>query len=752
MLDFIHPNDRHRIAAELTNIANEPPRGGFTRYRLRGSKKSPWRVIDSYVHNLIDDTDIRGILVSGGDITEQENLSETLRVLTRGNQVPMHATDESSLISRICESIVDSGRYMLAWVGYMEHGDSKSVRTVAANGLTEYLDGARISWGADETGHGPTGEAIRSGTLQVLRDVRRSKRCHPWIERIREFGVRSACSIPLIVDGDVIGALTIYSRDPDTFGVAELGILSDLVDNLSFGIGRLRDANRLARNEAHLREAERLAHVGHWEWDRSAERFEFMADEIFKIYGLTSSPWRGDIDDFLAFVPEVERASVRAVIETTLRDGSAELVHRIRRKSKEERIIHMRTEAVYDQDGRAERIVGISLDVTEQSLAKQELDHSRQFLLAITDNMAEGMIATDGEGLITFANAAAGRLLNLSTADMIGVTAESVLHFKSAEKQPSDTDDCPLRRVWTTGQNLNVDFDAILRHDGTSVPVAYSASPLMTDELKGAVIVFEDISERAAEQLRVESELEKLSWVGRIRDALDSGRFTLYSQPIVDLETYEIIQNELLIRMTGSDGEVFTPDQFLPTAEEYGLITEIDRWVINETARLAATGNCVEFNLSAKSVMDSRTLSTIRRAIDQWNAPAQNMVCEITETALVRDVASAGAFVRGLNEIGCKVALDDFGAGYGGFAYLKHMPVSYLKIDREFVRDVCDEASSQFVVAAIVNLAKAFGMETVAEGAEDDATLRLLKGLGVDHAQGYAIGRPMPAIDVLDQR
>ncbi len=747
-LDFVHPEDRERVGAELAAVT-EKSSGGFTRFRIRGPRHLGYRVIDAYAHNLLDDPDIRGVLVSGGDVTDQENLTIALRALTRGNHVLMYATDESSLIARICDSIVDSGRYMLAWVGYAEHDDAQSVRLVAASGVADYLDTARISWGRNDFGHGPTGKAVRTGTVQVVRDCRRSKRCKSWNDIIKRYGVRTACSLPLAVHGAVIGALTIYSREPDTFGPEEIELLQDLADNLSFGIGRLRDADRLARNEAHLREAERLAHVGHWEWDIASQRIEFMADEIFDIYGLTPSQWSGDMDDFLAFVPDVERSSVREAIESTADEGRSECVHRITRAGGDVRLIRMRTEAVLGRDGTPERIVGISLDITDQHVAKQELEHSRQFLLAITDNMAEGMIATDGEGVITFANAAAARLVDMRTDEMIGSETKSIFRFKSAEKKRADEVRCPLDDVWARGHSLSVEYDAILRHDGKSVPVAYSASPLMANGLKGAVILFEDISERAAEKLRVEGELEKLSWVGRIRDALDGRRFALYSQPIVDLDTYEIIQNELLIRMIGPSGEVVTPAEFLPTAEEYGLITEIDHWVISETVRLAALGHRVEFNLSAKSVMDPRPLITIRNAIENSGARPENVVCEITETALVRDLAAAGAFVRGLNEIGCKVALDDFGAGYGGFAYLKHLPVSYLKIDQEFVRDICEETSSQFVVAAVVNLARAFGMQTVAEGAESDAALRMLKDLGVDHAQGYAIGQPLPANEAL---
>jgi EAL domain-containing protein (putative c-di-GMP-specific phosphodiesterase class I) len=203
--------------------------------------------------------------------------------------------------------------------------------------------------------------------------------------------------------------------------------------------------------------------------------------------------------------------------------------------------------------------------------------------------------------------------------------------------------------------------------------------------------------------------------------------------------------------MIGADGEVVLPDNFLPTAEEYGLINEIDRWVIHETAQLSALGHPIEFNLSAKSVADPGTLALIADAINEHGANPERIVCEITETALVRDLGAAEQFVRGLNDLGIKVALDDFGAGYGGFAYLKRLPVSYLKIDREFVQDLCTEMSSQHVVSAVVNLATAFGMLTVAEGAEDDATLGLLKKLGVNYVQGYVVGRPSPAREALHE-
>lgn len=750
MISLVHSDDRDRVARVLARIANGSPEGGFTQFRIRAASGQSWHVIDCYAHNFSDDPDVRGILVFGGDVSEQVTLARALRTLSQCSDIVVHANDESTLTSSICRTIVESGDYVVAWVGYVEQDSARSVRVVDSYGNDEFLEGITVSWGDNKFGHGPTGNAIRSGVPQVLKDIRRSKRAAAWRDRLECHEIRTSCAFPLIVGGETIGALSISAREMGAFGEAELELLSKLADNLAYGIGRIRDAKSLAISEARLREAERLAHVGHWEWNLDSDRFEFLADEMFRIYGVSPSQWTNSFEALLSFVEPSERQLVQNVFSDTLAHGSAEVAHRITRPDAAVRTVRLRAEAITDSEGNPERVVGTCQDVTDYIDAKVQLAQSRQFLLAITDNMAEGMIATDSDGVITFANSAAGSLLGIDPIELVGLSTKEAFRFRRSDQGESGSV-CPLSTVWSGGHSLNLDHETIIRRDGSLVPMALSASPLKDDNQRGAVIVFEDITDRAADQLKVERELEKLSWVGRIRDALDNDRFVLYSQPIVDLTTNETIQNELLIRMIGADGEVILPDNFLPTAEEYGLISEIDRWVINETARLSALGHPLEFNLSAKSVADPGTLALIADAIKEHGANPDRIVCEITETALVRDLGAAEQFVRGLNDLGIKVALDDFGAGYGGFAYLKRLPVSYLKIDREFVQDLCMEKSSQHVVSAVVNLAKAFGMLTVAEGAEDKATLSFLKNLGVNYVQGYVVGRPSPASEALHE-
>jgi EAL domain-containing protein (putative c-di-GMP-specific phosphodiesterase class I) len=259
----------------------------------------------------------------------------------------------------------------------------------------------------------------------------------------------------------------------------------------------------------------------------------------------------------------------------------------------------------------------------------------------------------------------------------------------------------------------------------------------------GLVVVFRDTSDEQAEDDRTRRELDTLAWVGRIRDAIDEDRLTLYTQPIVPLAGGSPSQ-ELLLRMIGTNGEIIAPGSFLPVAEKYGMIAEIDRWVISQAARIAGSGQNVETNLSADSISDLSLLTFIEDALRDTGVDPANLVFEVTETALMKDIEAGKAFITGLTDIGCRVALDDFGTGFASFTYLKTFNLAYLKIDVDFVRNLAADTSNQHLVKAIARLAKDFGYETIAEGVEDAETLTMLIEYGVDFAQGFHLGRPSP--------
>ncbi|MEO7745843.1 MAG: amino acid permease [Actinomycetota bacterium] len=239
------------------------------------------------------------------------------------------------------------------------------------------------------------------------------------------------------------------------------------------------------------------------------------------------------------------------------------------------------------------------------------------------------------------------------------------------------------------------------------------------------------------------------TWVDRIREALESDLFVLHAQPIRNLATDETDRYELLLRMTDGDGSLILPGEFLPAAERSGLITAIDRWVITKACQLLGDSQRAgqdlhfEVNLSGPSIGDPDLLALIETNLAQLPRRG-GLVIEVTETAAIIDVPRARAFADHLAALGCAFALDDFGAGYGSFYYLKHLPFDYLKIDGEFIRGLVTSHADQAVVTSLVQIARQLGKQTVAEFVEDQPTLDLLTDLGVDFAQGYHIGRPAP--------
>jgi diguanylate cyclase (GGDEF)-like protein/PAS domain S-box-containing protein len=247
---------------------------------------------------------------------------------------------------------------------------------------------------------------------------------------------------------------------------------------------------------------------------------------------------------------------------------------------------------------------------------------------------------------------------------------------------------------------------------------------------------------------------ERRAWTERVRQATERGLFILTSQPIVNLETGEATQHEILLRMRDDGGGLVEPSAFLATAERFGLIGGIDRWVTQQAVRLIAAHNkegrelTLEVNLSGKTMGDARFPDEVRRELSSSGIDPASLIFEVTETAAVADIEHARLFAQSLARVGCRFALDDFGAGYASFYYLKHLPISYLKIDGEFVRELPNSRTDQLIVRALVEVCGGLGIKTVAEFVTDEGTLEMVRSLGVDFAQGYHLGKPEPVSEL----
>ncbi len=244
----------------------------------------------------------------------------------------------------------------------------------------------------------------------------------------------------------------------------------------------------------------------------------------------------------------------------------------------------------------------------------------------------------------------------------------------------------------------------------------------------------------------------EMQWVSRIHKALEEDLFRLSYQPIVPVDAAvngHRKHYEVLIRMIADDESLIGPGAFLPAAERYNIIDKVDHWVVAKALawltrhpRHLENLHLCSINLSGHSLGSSEFLDFAVRQLDENEIPAEKICFEITETAAISNLASATRFIQTLKELGCQFALDDFGSGLSSFAYLKSLPVDFVKIDGIFIKDIVTNPIDLAVVTSINEIGHVMGKQTIAEFVEDEAILEKLREIGVDYAQGYGIGRP----------
>ena len=263
----------------------------------------------------------------------------------------------------------------------------------------------------------------------------------------------------------------------------------------------------------------------------------------------------------------------------------------------------------------------------------------------------------------------------------------------------------------------------------------------------------------AEQDVHVEKHHREMQWLPRLQEALDSDRFELFLQPIfpVSDESGLPMMNEFLIRLRGEDGRMLAPGLFIPSAERYGLMWQIDRWMVeNAIAYLKEVETDWEalytINLSAQTFGDRAFAEFVDMTLESYGVDAGRVCFELTETAAITNIANASDLMMALKDLGCSILLDDFGSGLSSFGYLKNLPVDYLKIDGQFVRDLTTDPLDEVMVRMCQELANVLGVKTVAEFIENQEILEAVKAIGVDYAQGYHLGRPRPAVQLVGKK
>jgi ammonium transporter, Amt family len=245
---------------------------------------------------------------------------------------------------------------------------------------------------------------------------------------------------------------------------------------------------------------------------------------------------------------------------------------------------------------------------------------------------------------------------------------------------------------------------------------------------------------------------EQMQWVGRIEKALEEHKLSLYVQPIVSLSDASRTRHfEVLLRMSSQEGSMILPMAFIPAAERYGKMVDIDRWVIEtlfagfyDIERSLRNEVRFSINLSGISLGDETMAGFIHECFERYRVPYTAITFEVTETAAIANIHSAREFIQHFRALGCKFALDDFGCGLSSFSYLQNFPIDFLKIDGSFVIDIDRNEVNRAMVDAINQIGHVMGIKTVCEFVENENVVQVLRDIGVDYAQGHHVGKPMP--------
>jgi diguanylate cyclase (GGDEF)-like protein/PAS domain S-box-containing protein len=761
--------------------------------RLR-TRSGDWRVIEVVPTNCLEDPAVAGVVMNGRDVTERTNLTRVLRTLSAGNRALVSAPSERSLLSDLCSTIADVGGYYAAWAGYVDHDEACSVRPVAYGGELGHIEGMKVlrtinvTWADDERGRGLVGTAVRTRSVQVADDLSALGALAPWHTTQAAFGLRSGCALPLVLDDEVIGVLVIYATEPNAFGPPEVALLAELADDLSYGIGRLRDAALLQASEQRFRALASEAPIGIIETSPTGV-IEYANARVTQITGrsveeLMSKNWLDpvhpdDLPQVMAMADDVKlRTKAAATFRLERPDGAVRHVRML----------------VAPKSAQADSgfIVAVE-DITDEVEAHQALaHHALHDTLTGLPNRAlfvdrlDEELGHQGRGAaqlgVLFLDIDQFKVVNDSLGHRSGDAVlkevgdrflsearagETVARFGGDEfifivhgpHQPEDAVGAAERflallaqPVHCAGQELRLsgsigivvpaagaDATAVLRDAATAMYRAKASG-------RDCYALFdEDLHNRSVHRLTMEAELHQ---------ALARHELEVYYQPVVEPASGRPLGVEALARWHHPSRGMVPPAEFIPVAEDSGLIKLIGRWVFEKAVSQLASWDgqddgprleVMAVNISARQLDDPATPAMVRDVLEGYGIGANRVSTEVTESVVMADSGATRATLQAFRDLGLGVAIDDFGTGYSSLAYLHALPVTTVKVDRSFVERLGSQDDSTAVVKAVVEMCHALGLHVIAEGASDAQLRGRVADLGCDAAQGFYWSRPLPA-------
>jgi diguanylate cyclase (GGDEF)-like protein/PAS domain S-box-containing protein len=792
IFDLIHPDDRPMAqTAYLNSIDPDGPDSAFVMRFLTSSGE--WRFIEGVLTDCLNDQAIHGIVGNGRDVTERTYLTRALTTLSEGNQILVHARDEETLIADLCQAVVTAGAYPLSWVGYAQPDDEKSVRIVAASGLTAILDGIEFGWGDDELGSGPVGEAIRSGEVQVVNDTLTMELPPKRRERIREYDLRSMCAFPLRLHGDTLGMIAIYSEQLNYFGPGEVETLSELAAELAYGIERLRDIERLKENERLVREAEERFRLA-FEHNMAPMLFSDLSDQVIavndsfcRMVGYTREELMGHDSKQFTYPEDVGITEETLVRLSTEQIDQVRYVKRYLRKDGRVIVSEVSRSPARDAAGKILYFVSSERDITEERALADQLSHqalhdsltglANRALFEDRLSQAHARIARlGGFGAVLLldlddfkgVNDAHGHLVGdqlltglarrfefvtRSTDTLSRFGGDEFLYLAEGLNSPEEAEEVAGRLIDALAEPFSIHGLSLEQHASIGIVVFDGTSEDSSELIQRADVALFEAKRQHRGRYSLftpsmhQQAVSHFELVQELRRALQTGDLSMHYQPIVSLDSTSVVGFEALMRWQHPERGWVPPNSFIPLAEQSDLILELGHFALTQAVHAASAWRATEksdgiapyvtVNLSAHQFHDPALLSMIESALATSGLAPERLIIEITESAMLVNVAETMSVMERIGALGVGFALDDFGTGYSSLSYLALLHPTIIKIDQSFVSPSKESPRNDTLLEAIVSLGHKLGMTMLAEGIETKPQLSRLHNLGCEFGQGF---------------
>ena len=739
------------------------------------------------------------------DETELRRLNRILSALSMCNRALVHATDEAQLLTEICNIVVEVGGYRLAWVGYAQEGEARAVRLVAKAGFDEgYVENAHITWSDDKWGRGPAGTAIRTGAMCIFNDIVRNPHFAVWRDEAARRGYASIIALPLKESQRILGVLAIYAPEPEAFDSQEVAFLEEMAEDIAYGISSLRSAVERRHAEQALKEAEENYRAIFEEailgiFQASPEGRPLRVNwAMAQIHGYDSpGDLLAEVSDVAAqlFVHPERMEELNQVVSNHGAVRGAEV--EVYRRDGTKKWIAVNLRGVHDCANSLVRYEGTAEDITDRKIAEEKVA-----FLAYYDSLTGLPNRTLFQDRLAIALAAARR-----HKEKVAVLFLDLDQFKVINDSLGHSfGDLVLQQVAQRLQRWSREEDTVARVGGDEFlivlpfikEVAEAASAaerlmhVMSAELlirdrpfsvsgsvgismfpehgtdcetliKNADAAMYSAKECGRKTFRFFTQnmnaevMERLTVENSLRSALEAGQLFLVYQPEMDIVTGEITAVEALLRSEHPDLDSVSTDKLIQVAESSGLIHPIGEWVL-ETACLQARqwqaqglrAIPVAVNVSAIQFYSEGFPKLVARMLQETGLAPGYLELELTETVLISNPERMFAVLDELRSAGVKLAIDDFGAGYSSFSYLRRFSADKLKIDRSFIQDVAVNADAAAITSSIINMARSLHIKVIAEGVENDAQLSFLRAHHCDQIQGYYFSKPLTAREVAE--